>query len=209
MAEAPENDAGQALPFVIMLVLVAIVLSVAVGAVGRLAIDRSRTQAAADAIALAVVAGDDGVDVAAANGVELQSVQIDGNRAVVVVTAGRVNATAAAELVPGRDVDGFGKREDLAPAMLAALARADQLLGRAVPVTSGYRSPEDQLRLWRNRHLNPYPVARPGTSRHEKGLAVDVPSWFVPRLLAVAADAGLCQPLPDSDPIHFEICGTR
>ena len=53
---------------------------------------------------------------------------------------------------------------------------------------------------------NPYPVAPPGTSLHESGLAVDVPLGFVPTLLAVAADAGLCQPLPETDPVHFEPC---
>jgi LAS superfamily LD-carboxypeptidase LdcB len=90
--------------------------------------------------------------------------------------------------------------------MVAALARAEQLLGQAVPITSGYRSPAKQRALWENRASNPYPVAAPGTSMHERGLAVDVPLTFVPRLERVAASAGLCHPFPQADPVHFEVC---
>lgn len=46
----------------------------------------------------------------------------------------------------------------------------------APPITSGGRSSADQRRLWNNRHKNPYPVARPGTSKHEGGRAFDLPS---------------------------------
>ena len=41
---------------------------------------------------------------------------------------------------------------------------------------------------------------------HERGLAIDVPRTFVATLRAVAAAVGLCQPLPVSDPVHFELC---
>ncbi|MBA2282412.1 MAG: D-alanyl-D-alanine carboxypeptidase family protein, partial [Acidimicrobiia bacterium] len=90
--------------------------------------------------------------------------------------------------------------------LLAALDRADALLGAPVPVVSGFRSRAEQEALWAARATNPYPVAPPGTSMHEHGLAIDVPSSFAPTLLAVAATAGLCQVLPQSDPIHFEPC---
>jgi uncharacterized protein YcbK (DUF882 family) len=90
--------------------------------------------------------------------------------------------------------------------MRAALARAEQLLGQPVPITSGYRSTAAQAALYANRAANPYPVAVPGTSMHERGLAVDVPADFVGRLLAVAPKAGLCHPYPVDDPIHFELC---
>jgi hypothetical protein len=99
-----------------------------------------------------------------------------------------------------------GGAEGLAPAMVAALVRAEQLLDEPVPVVSGRRSAADQARLWANRHRNRYPVAQPGTSMHERGLAIDVPSWFAPRLARVAEAAGLCRPLPATDPIHFEVC---
>ena len=90
--------------------------------------------------------------------------------------------------------------------MQAALARAEQLLGEKVPITSGFRSSEEQAALYANRASNPYPVAPPGSSAHERGLAVDVPAGFVPRLSSVAPRAGLCQPYPQTDPIHFEVC---
>lgn len=47
-------------------------------------------------------------------------------------------------------------------------------IGPYVRVTSVYRSPTEQLRLWNNRHNNPYPVAPPGTSFHELGRAWDM-----------------------------------
>jgi hypothetical protein len=49
-------------------------------------------------------------------------------------------------------------------------------------------------------------VARPGSSAHERGLAIDVPASFVPVLLTVAQDVGLCHPYPVADPVHFELC---
>ena len=64
---------------------------------------------------------------------------------------------------------------ELAPAMLAALDRADHLLGRSVPVVSGYRSRAEQEALWNRRSPIPQAVAPPGTSLHEVGLAIDVP----------------------------------
>jgi D-alanyl-D-alanine dipeptidase len=36
------------------------------------------------------------------------------------------------------------------------------------------RTLAEQQRLWDARGSNPYPVARPGTSRHESGRAADV-----------------------------------
>ncbi|MEM9610577.1 MAG: M15 family metallopeptidase, partial [Actinomycetota bacterium] len=133
----------------------------------------------------------------------------DGDRFRVITSVGEAHGAATARRIDPPPIGGTGARAGLAPAMLAALARADELLGVPVPITSGYRSIADQQRLWDNRHTNPYPVARPGRSRHHAGLAVDVPSAFVPRLLGVAAQSGLCQPLPQTDPIHFEICGSR
>lgn len=41
-------------------------------------------------------------------------------------------------------------------------------------ITSVRRSRTDQLRLWYTRANNPYPVAPPGTSKHELGLAWDM-----------------------------------
>ncbi len=118
------------------------------------------------------------------------------------VRVGESEATARARRVTST----VGSRDALAPALRAALGRAGQLLGRPVPITSGVRSAAEQRRLWHARAANPYPVAPPGTSRHERGLAIDVPASFADSLAGVAAKAGLCRPYPRTDPVHFELC---
>jgi len=71
-------------------------------------------------------------------------------------------------------------------------------------VTSVRRSRSQQLALWRNRANNPYPVAPPGSSKHELGLAWDMVG---DRSRLEAAGAlwkswgGKWWP---ADPIHFE-----
>jgi hypothetical protein len=63
---------------------------------------------------------------------------------------------------------------DADPRVLRALETLAARRGETFNVTSGLRTHAEQTRLWNNRHSNPYPVARPGTSRHESGLAADV-----------------------------------
>lgn len=48
--------------------------------------------------------------------------------------------------------------------------------GGSLRVVSGFRSYQQQAALYANRGSNPNPVAAPGTSLHEQGLAVDL-SW--------------------------------
>jgi hypothetical protein len=196
------------------LVALAGLVAVLVADLGAAAVARSRARAAADAAALAGAAeGRAGAEeVAAANHGSLRSFQAEGITVEVVVEVDGAQATARAEggdIAAGAGPPGGGDRDHLAPALLAAVRRADALLGRPVPIVSGYRSAAEQARLWANRATNPYPVARPGTSAHERGMAIDVPRTFVPTLATVAAAAGLCQPLPASDPVHFEPCGAR
>lgn len=212
------DDRGQAVPLLAVAVVLAALMVMGLGHMGRVVADRAQARTAADAAALAGAAEGEGAarSVARANGGELTrydahhdevlvSVEVEGVEAFGrarrrAVVAGPTGATGP---FPG----GEGARAGLAPAMLAALARADQLLGQPVPVASGFRSRAQQEALWARRASNPYPVARPGSSHHERGLAVDVPRGFVPRLLSVAGAAGLCQPLPQTDPVHFIVCG--
>ena len=71
-------------------------------------------------------------------------------------------------------------------------------------VTSGFRSYEEQAALYNSN--NPYPVAKPGTSRHERGIAFDASGspqameWFAKN----AAQYGFHQPVAN-DPVHFEM----
>jgi hypothetical protein len=202
------TDAGQAAPLAVLILLVTGVVVLGVSVLGRATLDRADARTAADAAALAgAVDGPAGARaLAAANGGRVVDVVEDGAGITVTVRVGDAVATARAERA-GPAVGGGGTdRAGLAPAMLAAIDRAERLLGRPITITSGFRSREEQQRLWDQRASNPYPVAPPGTSRHESGYAIDVPRSLVGALRGVAPASGLCRPLPVSDPIHFELC---
>jgi len=209
----PKHDQqGSTLPFMALAIVLTGVLVILLGRVGGAATSRAGARNAADAAALAGAAAGRGAadQLAAANGAKLLSYKEVGNDTEVRVRLGPAEATGRARRTGDRDDGtggaGTGATRGLAPAMRAALARAEQLLGHPVPITSGYRSTEAQAILYANRATNPYPVAAPGSSMHERGLAIDVPADFVGRLLTIAPRAGLCQPYPADDPIHFEVC---
>jgi hypothetical protein len=63
---------------------------------------------------------------------------------------------------------------DASPELLSRLEALAAQRGETFNVTSGLRTVAEQQRLWDGRHSNPYPVARPGTSRHHDGEATDV-----------------------------------
>jgi len=176
--------------------------------VGNDALYATRAQTVADAGALAgSVGGRDAAELVVREGggvvLSARSLAYDFD---VVVRVGQATAGARARREP--PTVGVGDRSGLAPAMLAALSRAEELGAGAIPIVSGYRSRERQESLWAMRANNPYPVARPGTSRHELGLAVDIPLSVVGALVRVAEQAGLCHPLPERDPVHFIVCPT-
>jgi D-alanyl-D-alanine carboxypeptidase/Putative Flp pilus-assembly TadE/G-like len=205
------DDQGQATPLLVAAVGLVAVILLSLGPMGRTLAHRAQARTAADATALAGAAeGERAAErVAEANGADLVAYRANGDEVVVEVGIEGVTAFGRARRheIPAPTPAASGERAGLAPAMLAALAEAGRLLGQPVPVVSGYRSAAQQRALWERRHANPYPVAPPGRSMHERGLAVDVPRAFVEDLLAVAAVAGLCQPLPTTDPVHFELCG--
>jgi hypothetical protein len=202
------SERGSVTPLVAVVMVLVGVLCLGLGRLGGDANGRAKAQTAADAAALAGAA--DGEDearaLAVANGAEVLQIDTQGLEVQVRVRVGDVEAWARAT---GR---AFGGRTGpsgvagLVPELRAALERAEAFLGSEVPVTSGWRSYAEQERLWRRRGSNPYPVAPPGTSSHERGRAVDVPRAFVARLRAIAGRAGLCQPFPATDPVHFELC---
>jgi hypothetical protein len=63
---------------------------------------------------------------------------------------------------------------DANPELLSRLEALASRRGEHFHITSGLRTLAEQQRLWDGRGSNPYPVARPGTSRHESGRAADV-----------------------------------
>ena len=209
------NERGSMAPLVALVVVLAGAACLVLGRLGGVATATARAQTAADAAALAGAA--DGPDaaraLARANGARVARLDVDGDAVEVAVVVGDdVAAVARARSgeVGGGDagpgVGGTAARVGLDPALLEALRRAEELLGVPVPITSGWRSRAEQQRLHDDRGSNPYPVARPGMSTHERGRAIDVPRAFAERLAAVAARAGLCRPWPETDPIHFELC---
>ena len=204
------GEQGSTLPFMALAIVLAGVSVALLGRVGGAATARAGARSAADAAALAGAAAGRSAaqQLAEANGAELLSYEEIGSDTKVRVRLGIAEATGRARRTGDRDdgKGGTGTTKGLAAAMRAALARAEQLLGRKVPITSGFRSSDRQAELYAGRATNPYPVAPPGSSMHEKGLAIDVPPDFVPTLLGVASKAGLCQPYPGDDPIHFEVC---
>src|SRR5699024_1891207 len=126
-----------ALALVIMMLML-------LGPVGSLLSGRAQARTAADAAALAGAAeGEERArTVAERNGADMVDYELDGDEVTVEVQVDGVSAhsrarqvpvttlppfPAAAPSVPG--TEGSGARAGLAPAMLAALARADALLG--------------------------------------------------------------------------------
>lgn len=206
--ERAAAERGSVLPLAALLALGIGGLVVGVGRLGADVVLAARASAAADAAALAGAAeGEQAAErLAAANGGRLESYEADGAEVQVTVSVGGAREVARAERTTTPVAAGGTAAVGLTTEMRAAIGAAEAVLGRTVPVTSGWRSPAAQQALWAGRAANPYPVARPGASSHERGTAIDVPRSFAPALAEVGARVGLCRPLPISDPIHFELC---
>ena len=118
--------------------------------------------------------------------------------------------TALGPQAVGLDARGLDSR-------LAAALRAIVLESRgAVRVVSGYRSPAEQSELWTEalqRYGSPERaddwVAPPGSSMHERGLAVDLGGDLDLAVeLVDRLDLPLWRPLAN-EPWHFELVGSR
>ena len=71
-------------------------------------------------------------------------------------------------------------------------------------VTSVYRSKSAQLKLWHNRHNNPFPVAPPGKSYHEHRRAFDAVGPAARLRAAGLWWRSIGGQWFESDPIHFQ-----
>jgi hypothetical protein len=163
------NERGQALPLLALVIVVGGVAMLALGRIGGAAVERARASAAADAAALAGAAeGRDAArGVTAANEGRIVRYEVLGDDVRARVAVGEAEATARARRTSGAPLAVPPGREGASPAVLAALARADQVLGGRVVVTAV----------------------------HPDGLEVSVASvWAGP---LAAAGAGLCQAGPD------------
>ena len=103
-----------------------------------------------------------------------------------------------------------GVNSALVSAFEQAAAEYKQKTHKDVKVNSGLRTYEEQQKLWDNRKNNPNPVARPGTSLHEKGLAIDINSAQANEMdrMGILAKYGLNRPVP-GDPPHIQLMGTK
>lgn len=93
------------------------------------------------------------------------------------VDTAAVYDAARADLTAGKKLASGGSTKGMNPAFAAALAKANAAMQAAglgqFAVTSGWRSNAQQADLYRRK---PGLAARPGTSWHERGTAVDI-NW--------------------------------
>jgi len=91
-------------------------------------------------------------------------------------------------------------------AIVRNLPKVAKAQGFQVRITSGYRSYASQAKLYRDylAGTSLYPVAPPGTSDHEKGMALDILSTNTNLLVSDLAQVKLYWAGP-MDPIHFSL----
>ena len=81
-----------------------------------------------------------------------------------------------------------------------------------IKINSAKRDAADQQRLWdesvangrEGKTASGMPIGKPGTSKHERGLAVDIQNYNDPKAVDAMNKQGLFQTVP-KDPVHFEV----
>ena len=99
--------------------------------------------------------------------------------------------------------------------IINAAKEFNSMTGSKIAINSAKRDSEDQQRLWDESvkagrtGIGPTgkPIGRPGTSKHERGLAVDIQNYEDPKAVAAMNKQGLFQTVP-KDPVHFEAAKT-
>jgi hypothetical protein len=192
---------------------------------GDAATNATRAQTAADAAALAAVAestvfGDGDPARAAArmaelNGADLVSCLCEAGATAAQIEVEVEGVQRAARAVFDSDAlapAGPTLSGQLHPSLRAAVDRLIRASGGAIRIVSGYRSHAEQARLWAeavDRYGDPEIaddwVARPGTSAHERGLAVDL-GGDIELAVRLVHTLGLplLRPL-QHEPWHFEL----
>lgn len=86
------------------------------------------------------------------------------------------------------------------------LPRAALMMGFQAKVTSGYRSPAKQRQLYAKFLAGqmPYTVAKPGTSPHERGLALDIVATDQKKLNDFMNALGFTW-AGKADPVHYSL----
>jgi hypothetical protein len=85
--------------------------------------------------------------------------------------------------------------------------------GKKMQVNSARRDPEDQQRLWDEsveagrpgKSKTGMPIGKPGTSKHERGEAIDIQNHEDPAAVSAMNQQGLKQTIMPKDPVHFQL----
>lgn len=94
--------------------------------------------------------------------------------------------------------------------IVRAMPRISSAYGIPTKITSAYRSPAKQMQLYRKYLAGqmPYVVAKPGTSLHERGLALDIVSPDPEKLALILAKVGL-KWAGKRDPVHYQLASLK
>lgn len=105
------------------------------------------------------------------------------------------------------DESHFNKLEpETKKAVLNAAVEYKQQTGQKLKLNSGRRTYGEQQALWNSRASNPNPVARPGTSKHESGYAVDIGQRGDPTARKILEKHGMVW-YGNKDPVHYTLKG--
>lgn len=105
--------------------------------------------------------------------------------------------------------------DDLKNRVLAAAKEYNDATGKKIKINSAKRDSEDQQRVW-DESVNAgrpgvsptgMPIARPGTSKHERGMAIDIQNYSDTAAVAAMNRQRLFQTVK-KDPVHFELANT-
>ena len=106
-------------------------------------------------------------------------------------------------------------QESIKSKITKAAEAYNELTGKKIKINSAKRDSEDQQRLWDESvkagrpGVSPtgMPIGKPGMSKHELGLAVDIQNYNDPTAVAAMNKQGLFQTVKN-DPVHFEAAKT-
>ena len=140
-------------------------------------------------------------------------VEVPGNQSVKGLPPGKnLNDVLAFTSPSGTQQAFMGLDNRLRERVIQAAVDYNQATGNRLQINSALRSRQDQERLYQEsvaagrpgKGPTGMPIARPGNSPHEKGIAVDIDNYRDPRALAALNQAGLYNRVA-GDPVHFHM----
>ena len=110
-----------------------------------------------------------------------------------------------------------GDTTGLDPELHKRLMAAAEVYGKPLTINSGFRSYEKQKAEYDKSVAAGTPgvgpggmlVAKPGSSNHERGMAVDIQEYRDPKAVEALKSQGLVQRYGNADRVHFEIAGSK